>query len=69
MEKLRIGIIGFGNRGFSFARTLQTERFRNRAEVAAVYEPQPLKQRKTNWTSILLLNVFMESVTLRESAS
>ncbi len=44
MEKLRIGIIGFGNRGFSFARTLQTERFRNRAEVAAVYEPQPLKQ-------------------------
>lgn len=43
MKKIRIGIAGFGNRGYSFAVPLLTPEFQNRAEVAAVFDSDPRK--------------------------
>ncbi len=43
MKKIRIGIIGFGNRGYSFARPVQESPFNEMAEIAAVYDPVPEK--------------------------
>ncbi len=43
-KKLKIGIVGFGERGYSFALPIQNEKFSGRAEVAAVCELDPLKR-------------------------
>ena len=44
MKKIRIGIIGMGNRAYSLIRPLQTEQFSERCEITAVYDPDELKR-------------------------
>ncbi|NLF93552.1 MAG: Gfo/Idh/MocA family oxidoreductase [Oligosphaeraceae bacterium] len=43
MQKVRIGILGFGNRGYSFVVPLLTEPFSAQAEIIAVCDPNELK--------------------------
>ena len=44
MKKIRIGIIGMGNRAYSLIIPLLSEQFRDRAEIAAVYDPNEVKR-------------------------
>ena len=44
MKKIRIGFIGMGNRAYSLIIPLLSERFRDRAEIAAVYDPNEVKR-------------------------
>ena len=44
MKKIRIGFIGMGNRAYSLIVPLLSERFRDRAEIVAVYDPNEVKR-------------------------
>ena len=44
MKKIRIGFIGMGNRAYSLIIPLLSEKFRDRAEIAAVYDPNEVKR-------------------------
>ena len=44
MKKIRVGVIGMGNRAYSLILPLLSEQFRDRAEITAVYDPEPLKR-------------------------
>lgn len=44
MKKIRIGFIGIGNRAYSLMLPLLSEQFRERVEITAVYDPEPLKR-------------------------
>lgn len=41
--KIKVGIIGFGNRGYSFALPLVGSYFRSKAELTAIYDSNPNK--------------------------
>jgi predicted dehydrogenase len=41
--KIKVGIIGFGNRGYSFALPLCGKYFKNKAELIGIYDSQPRK--------------------------
>ncbi|MBO5793047.1 MAG: Gfo/Idh/MocA family oxidoreductase, partial [Lentisphaeria bacterium] len=44
MKKIRIGVIGMGSRAYSLILPLMSEQFKERAEITAVYDPEPLKR-------------------------
>ena len=44
MKKIRIGIIGMGNRAYSLLIPLMSEQFKDRVEITAVFDPEPLKR-------------------------
>jgi predicted dehydrogenase len=68
--KIKVGIIGFGNRGYSFALPLCGMRFKNKAELVGIYDSQPKKvQFAKEWLEnrspqTLVVNNFSEFLKL-----